>query len=148
MAALVAVSNILGGITASRLPKFFSFRTSILLLGTLFSGIVLIAVSFVTNFWIALLLILLWGLMFSALMPVRQTYINGLIPSEQRATVLSFDSLIGSSGGIVIQPALGKVADVYNYSTSYLVGSVLQFAALPFIYLSRREKAKPDIIEK
>ncbi len=148
VAALVAVSNIIGGITASRLPRLFSLRTSILILGTLFSGIVLIAVSFVTSFWVALILILLWGLMFSALMPVRQTYINGLIPSEQRATVLSFDSLMGSSGGIVIQPALGKVADIYNYSTSYMVGSLLQFAALPFIYLSRKENAKSDIIEK
>lgn len=148
VAALVAVSNIIGGIVATRLPKLFSLRTSILILGTLFSGIVLVAVSFVTNFWIALLLILLWGLMFSAVIPVRQTYINGMIPSEQRATVLSFDSLMGSSGGIVIQPALGKVADVYNYSTSYLVGSVLQFAALPFIYLARKENDKADKIEK
>lgn len=148
VAALVAVSNIIGGITASRLPKFFSLRTSILILGTFLSAVILISVAFVTNFWIALLLILLWGLMFSALIPVRQTYLNGLIPSEQRATVLSFDSLMGSSGGIVIQPALGKVADVYNYSTSYLVGSLFQLAALPFIYLSRKEKAPSDSIEK
>ncbi len=148
VAALVAVSNIIGGITASRLPRFFSKRTSILILGTLFSAIVLISVSFVTNFWLALVLILLWGLMFSSLMPVRQTYINGLIPSEQRATVLSFDSLIGSSGGIVIQPALGKVADVYSYSASYLVGSLLQFGAIPFIYLSRREKSSADKIKE
>ena len=49
---------------------------------------------------------------------MRQAYLNDMIPSKQRATVLSFDSLMGSTGGVVIQPVLGKVADVYSYSTS------------------------------
>ena len=31
-----------------------------------------------------------------------------MIPSQQRATILSFDSLIDNAGGIVAQPALGK----------------------------------------
>ena len=31
--------------------------------------------------------------------PLRQAFINGIIPSEQRATVLSFDSFMGSIGG-------------------------------------------------
>ena len=41
-------------------------------------------------------------------MPIRQAYLNDMIPSQQRATVLSFDSLMGSSGGVVIQPVLGQ----------------------------------------
>jgi len=50
---------------------------------------------------------------------VRQAYVNALIPSEQRATVLSFDSLMGSSGGVAFQPVLGRVADGWGYPTSY-----------------------------
>ncbi len=80
-------------------------------------------------------------------MPVRQAYLNGLIRSDQRATVLSFDSLVGSSGGVVIQPILGKVADVYNYSLSYLVGAGFQIIALPFIFLARRQHPKSDAME-
>jgi MFS family permease len=79
---------------------------------------------------------------------VRQAYLNGLIPSNQRATVLSFDSLIGSSGGVVIQPVLGKVADVWNYPFSYIVSAGFQIMSLPFILLARREKASSDPIEK
>ena len=85
--------------------------------------------------------------MFAALSPIRQAYLNGIIPSQQRATVLSFDSLMGSTGGIVVQPILGKAADVFSYSTSYAISSIFQFAALPFIFLARREKAKSDKIE-
>ena len=61
-------------------------------------------------------------MVFAAEMPIRQAYLNDMIPSKQRATVLSFDSLMGSSGGVVIQPALGKAADVWSYGTSLVVG--------------------------
>ena len=79
--------------------------------------------------------------------PMRQAYLNGLIPSGQRATVLSFDNLLGSSGGVVIQPALGKVADASSYATSYLAGAALEAAAIPFILLARREQAVSDPVE-
>ena len=46
-----------------------------------------------------------------------------MTPSKQRATVLSFDSMMGNVGGIFVQPALGRVADVYSYGTSFIVGS-------------------------
>lgn len=148
VAAIVALSNIAGGILASRIRKLFSKRTTTLLVGIFLTGLILIFVSIANNFWVAIILIFLWGLIFAAIGPIRQAYLNGLIPSEQRATVLSFDSLMGSSGGIVVQPALGKSADVYGYPTSYALASMFQFAALPFIYLARRQNPKSDPIEK
>ena len=78
--------------------------------------------------------------------PVRQAFVNGLIPSEQRATVLSFDNLMGSAGGVVAQPALGRVADVNGYAASYLVSAGILAFALPFTYLARRENASSDPI--
>jgi len=131
---------------SSHLRKLFSKRTSALLIGVFFSGIILIFVGFVTNFWLALVLIFTWGIIFAALAPIRQAYINGLIPSAQRATVLSFDSLMGSSGGIFIQPVLGRVADSSSYASSFAVSAVFQAIALPFIWLARREKASSDNI--
>ena len=47
---------------------------------------------------------------FAANMPVRQAYSNALIPSRERATVLSFDSMMNSTGGVAFQPILGSVA--------------------------------------
>lgn len=79
--------------------------------------------------------------------PIRQAFINGIIPAQQRATVLSFDSLVGSVGGVVAQPALGKVADVYGYGPSYLVSAAVSTFALPFLWLARRERAGSDPIE-
>ena len=60
--------------------------------------------------------------------------------------MLSFDSLMGSAGGVVAQPALGRVADVSGYGASYLVSAGIQVLALPFVLLARREKAPSDPI--
>ena len=100
------------------------------------------------RFWLAVTLLVIWALMFAAIMPVRQAYLNALIPSEQRATVLSFDSLLGSGGGVVIQPALGKVADVWSYPVSYLACAAIQLFAAPFVWLARREQAPADTINR
>jgi hypothetical protein len=63
---------------------------------------------------------------------------NGCIPSEQRATVLSFASLMGSAGGVVAQPALGRVADVFSYGIAYVVAGVVYVVSLPFLIAVRR----------
>ena len=46
-----------------------------------------------------------------------------------------------------VQPALGKVADVWSYSTSYLVAAGIQALATPFLILARRERASSDPVE-
>ncbi len=78
---------------------------------------------------------------------MRQAYLNGLIPSSQRATVLSFDSMMGSVGGVIAQPALGRVADIGGYGAAYLVSAGIQVLAIPFVLLARRENASSDPIE-
>jgi MFS family permease len=85
-----------------------------------------------------------WALLFAATMPIRQAYMNGLIPSRQRATILSFDSLMSSSGGVWAQPALGRSADAWGYPASYVISAGISLLALPFIALSRRQHAAAD----
>ena len=143
-AAIVAGAQVAGSMLVPTFRKFFAKRTTILLLSIAISSLMLIAVGFVTNFWVTIGLLVIWALMFAAAGPVRQALLNGLIPSKQRATVLSFDSLMGSSGGVFTQPALGRVADVYSYATSFLVAGVIQLFALPFILSARRQNLKED----
>lgn len=147
-AAIVAGAQIAGGLLVPFVGKLFHRRTAVVLTAYVISTIVLAVVGFVPNFWIVVTLLILWGLMFSAVTPVRQSFLNGLIPSEQRATVLSFDSVFGSAGGVVIQPVLGKVADVWSYPASYVFSAVFQSFAIPFAWLARREKAAPDEISE
>ena len=143
-AAIVAGAQIAGGLLASRLGSIFRRRTSVMLAATAISAVILALIGLIPSFGAAVALLVIWGLMFAAVTPVRQSYLNGLITSEQRATVLSFDSLLGSSGGVVLQPALGKVADDWGYATSYVACAVVQTMALPFLWLARRERTEAD----
>jgi MFS family permease len=144
-AAIVAGSQIAGGFAAPRIRGLFHKRTTALILGGLASAVILALVGLAGSFWLALVLLVLWGLIFAADMPIRQAYLNDMIPSQQRATVLSFDSLMGSSGGVVIQPLLGKAADVYSYGTSFVFGAAFQLLAVPFLVRSRLERAPADV---
>ncbi|HKY60121.1 MAG TPA: MFS transporter [Gemmatimonadota bacterium] len=145
-AAAFAGAQIAGGLLVPTIRRLFHRRTSVLLAGTLLSSGSLVAIGLIPIFWLVVALLVLWGLIFSAVMPVRQAYLHGLIASEHRATVVSFDSLLGSSGGVVFQPVLGKTADVWGYPASYLFGATIQMLALPFVWLARREKAGSDAI--
>lgn len=147
-AAIVAGAQIAGGLLVPFVGKLFRRRTSVLLTACVISTLVLLVVGLIPNFWVVVILLVLWGLMFAAVTPVRQSFLNALIPSEQRATVLSFDSVFGSVGGVVIQPALGKVVDVWSYPISYVFSAVFQAFAIPFAWLARREKATQDVISK
>lgn len=147
-AAIVAGAQIIGGLLVPWVRRLFKRRTDALIATGLLSVVVLAGLGLTSTFWVALVLISVWALMFSASTPLRQAYINGLIPSEQRATVLSFDALMASSGGVVTQPALGRAADVWSFSTSYLITSAISLCAVPFIVMARREKAASDVIEE
>jgi len=145
-AAVVAGTQIAGGLLVPYLQKAFRRRTSVLLVGAVASAAALALIGMVSSFWVALALFGGWAIVFAASGPVRQAYINGLIPSEQRATVLSSDNLLGSSGGVIVQPLLGKSADVWGYAVSYIVGAGIELLSLPFILLARREQATSDPI--
>jgi MFS family permease len=147
VAAIVAGAQILGGLAASWIRGRFRRRTSALIATAGLSAITLGVIGIVDSFWAVIGLIVVWGLLFAASMPIRQTYLNGLIPSQQRATVLSFDSLVASSGGVWAQPVLGRAADVWGYGPSYVMGAGISALALPFLVLSRRQNAPADTVE-
>lgn len=145
-AAIFAGAQIVGGLIVPWVRRLFRRRTDALLIGTAANVLLLVLIGWTGSFIVAVALLAAWAMVFAVEGPLRQAFINGLIPSEQRATVLSFDSLIGSTGGVVAQPALGRVADVYGYGPSYMVSAGVSALALPFIVLARRERASSDPI--
>ena len=146
VAAIVAGAQILGGMAAPRIRRLFHRRTTALIATAGLSVISLGLIGIVESFWAVIGLIVVWGLLFAATMPIRQTYINALIPSQQRATILSFDSLMSSSGGVWAQPVLGRAADVWGYAPSYALAAGISAFALPCLVLSRRENAAADTV--
>ena len=145
VAAIVAGAQILGGLSTPILRRLFHRRTSALIAAEVGSVAALLGIGLIESFGAVIALIAVWGLLFAASTPIRQAYLNGMIPSQQRATILSFDSLMSSSGGVVTQPLLGRAADVWGYPTSYVISAGISAFALPFFLKTRAEKAPADV---
>ena len=147
VAAIVAGAQIAGGVAAPRIRRLFLRRTSALIATAGLSVVTLGLIGLAESFWAVIGLIVIWGLLFAATMPIRQAYLNGMIPSRQRATILSFDSMMSSTGGVWTQPVLGRAADAWGYAPSYLLGAGISLLALPCLALSRRQNAPADTLD-
>jgi MFS family permease len=145
-AAIAAGAQILGGFAAPQIRRLFKRRTSALATTAAASAVTLILMGLIEHFWVVIGLTVSWGLLFASTIPIRQAYLNGLIPSRQRATILSFDSMMTSGGGVWAQPVLGRAADVWSYPTSYVMSGGIALLGLPFIALSRRQNAPADLV--
>ena len=147
-AAIVAGTQIVGGLSgAARATALRAADVACCCRRAVVSAAALALIGLVPTFWVALTSA---GGLGDRL---RRRYAGppgvsstASIPSEQRATVLSSDNLLASAGGVVAQPALGRVADAWSYATSYVVGAGVELLALPFILLARRERAASDSI--
>ena len=82
----------------------------------------------------------IWG-------PIKQAYMHQMIPSEQRATVVSFDSLVGSGASVVGQNGLGQLAQTTSLASGYVVGGLTTLFVWPVIWLLRRRRDAVDFIE-
>jgi predicted MFS family arabinose efflux permease len=143
-AAVVAAAQIVAGLAAPRVRRAFARRTHVLIVSAIVIASCLVALSMVKAVAPAIAVLTLWSFAMWVTVPLRQTYLNGLIPSQQRATVVSFDNLMTSAGGVIAQPALGRVADLRGYAFSYAITAVVQLTSLPFLVLARRANAPSD----
>jgi MFS family permease len=143
-AAIFATAQIVGGTIVGKVRRLFRSRTSIIIVEALLGAAALVAVGLAAlleaplGFWVAIVLLAVTALLWAVSGPMQQAYMNEVIPSQQRATVLSFASLMGSAGGVVVQPALGRVADVFSLGTGYVVAGLLYAIRLPFIVAVKR----------
>lgn len=145
-AAVIAGAQIAGGVAVTLIRRLVARRTHALIGSGVISVLSLVGMGMAGRFGVALALLVVWALITAAVTPMRRAYLNDQIASHQRATVLSFDSLMGSAGGVVAQPALGRVADVSGYGTSYVVSGAITAISLPFLWLARRENVPADAV--
>jgi len=78
------------------------------------------------------------------MMPVRQAYLHRVTQSEHRATVVSFDAMIASVGGVGGQLGLGAISDDRGFSSGYIVGGAFTVLAVPVLIMLRRRGDEAD----
>jgi MFS family permease len=123
-----------GSRKAHDLEKMIGEKRSFLILLLIAPTFILLGV-FKSFLLIPLMLLnaFLWGFAF----PLLMDYLNRLIKSEVRATVLSVANMAGSLSFVILSPLFGKIVDSFSLSTAFILIGIYFFVygiiALTFI---------------
>ena len=91
----------------------------------------MVATGAVRTFWITVPVFLFGAVAGGVLQPVRQTYLHQSIPTTERATLVSFDSLVGSLGSVGGQTGLGFLSQERSIPAGFVVGGLATVLTLP-----------------
>ena len=142
----VALSTIGGNQIVSVASRFCGRRTTLLLVAGGVQSVAAVVLGLTNSFWVAVPALLLVTGSLGVTSPVRSAYLHQVVPSEQRATVVSFDSMVSSAGGIGGQIGLGALGEARSVGSAFVVGGVATVAALPLLARVRRLGGDPDVI--
>ena len=131
IASLFALAGILGNALVGRLAIPGRRRTTILLGAAAISTATMVATGVVRSFWVTVPVFLLGAVVGGVQQPVRQTYLHQSIPTSERATLVSFDSLVGSLGSVGGQTGLGYLSQERSIPVGFVVGGLATILALP-----------------
>lgn len=146
VAALISLSTIAGNSLVEWFTRFCGKRTTLLLWAAAAFALASVGVGLVGSFWPAVALLLVSIGSMGVTGPVKQAYLHQVIPGEQRASVVSFDSMFGSGGSVLGQMGLGLLSRTRSIAVGYVAGGLVTLLALPVLFLLRRRGGQADII--
>jgi MFS family permease len=146
IAALVAAAAIAGNGLVDVLSRFCGKRTTLLLWSAAVLSAASVGVGAVDSFWWAVPLFLVAMAATGVAAPVQQAYLHAVVPTEQRATVISSVSLVESAGGIGGSLGLGYLARAQSVAAGYVTGGVLCLLAVAPLTALRRLRQRADVI--
>jgi MFS family permease len=131
IASLFALAGIAGNTLVGRLAKPGRRRTTILLGASAITTATMVATGVIRSFWVTVPVFLVGAVAGGVLQPVRQTYLHRSIPTSERATLVSFDSLMGSLGSVGGQTGLGFLSQERSIPVGFVVGGLATVLAMP-----------------
>ena len=146
VAALVALATIAGNALLEFFTRFCGRRTTLLLAASAVMAAASTGIGLVGSFWVAVALLLVSNVAEGVGTPVQQAYLHNVVPSSQRATVVSSVSLVASAGGIGGQLGLGYLSRAQSVAAGYVTGGLALLLTLPPLLLLRRMRQDADVI--
>ena len=144
--AMISLSTIAGNQLVEVLTRRARHRSSLLIGASVVAATASVVVGIADSFWVAVPAFLFVTGSLGVITPVRQAYVHQVTPSEHRATVISFDAMLGSVGGVGGQIGLGRLAGDRGFSSGYIVGGAVTALSLPFLWGVRRLGGPADTI--
>jgi len=146
ISSLMGLSLIAGNALVAPLSRVVRTRTGLLTLSAGTQAALAVACGLLTNFYLVVALYLAYGIAVGLAMPVKQAYLNAHIPSSQRATIISLDSMFASSGGVLGQTVWGAVARSRSIGTAWAWSGLTLLLGMPLYWMARRRDERLDAI--
>jgi len=153
ISSVLGLSLIAGNALVAPLSRLVRSRTGLLMLSVVVQAAMATACGMVgrgvgspDRFYVVVALYLVYGLAVGVAMPVKQAYLNAHIPSAQRATIISLDSMFANVGGVLGQSGWGWLARVRSIGEAWAWSGVTLLFGLPLYRLARRNDRRLDAI--
>ena len=146
VAAGVALATIAGNQVVRFASHYCGRRTTLLLAAAAVETCAAVTMGLTSSFWVAFPALLLVMGATGVTGPVHSAYLHQVVPSEQRATVVSFDSMLSSAGGIGGQIGLGVLGEARSIASAFVVGGLATAGALPLLGRLRRLGGPADVV--
>ena len=146
VAAGIALATIAGNQIVTFASRYCGKRTTLLIGAAVLQSAAAVLIGVTGSFWVAVVGVLLVSVGLGVTSPVHSSYLHQVVPSEQRATVVSFDSMLSNAGSIGGQIGLGALGEARSVGSAFVVGGVVTTAALPLLGRLRRLGGAPDQI--
>lgn len=115
-------------------------RTAVLILTAFLAGFGIILAAIISNFFLAFFFFLFYEVGLGIRSPIYQSFLNENIPSKERATILSFGSVLNSAGAAFGLLVLGLVAKHLSISWSWFIAAlILLSSVIPLTLLHKEE---------
>lgn len=146
VAAATSLAMAAGSALVERLTRYCGKRTTMLIGASAVYSVTAVGVGLVDSFALAVALYLVGMMASGVFQPVRQAYLHAVVPSAQRATVLSLASLASSTTSMAGQGGLGWLATGRGLASGYVAGGLMTSLAIPWLLSMRRLGGDADRI--
>jgi MFS family permease len=144
VAALVGLASIAGNLAMSRIASLIRTRTGVLIASVAIRTVTIMLCGLAPSFGVAVALYLVSNFAGGVASPIRQGLINHHIPSSQRATILSVDSLFSELGSGIGQSGWGYLARRQGIGHSWVAAGAFLVLGIPLLALARRADPEND----
>ena len=146
ISSLLGLSMIAGNALVGPLGRLVPTRTGLLMVSVVVQAATAMACGLLKDFYVVVGLYLVYGVAIGLAMPVKQAYLNAHIPSAQRATIISLDSMFANLGGVAGQSGWGALARVRSIGQAWAWSGATLLLGVPLYWLARRQDRRLDAI--
>jgi MFS family permease len=127
----VSISLMLGAYLAKRFTKLTISYRWLFVIATLLSAIPIITIASTSVVSTLVTGFLIYEIGRGLMAPLQKSYLNQYIPSSERATLLSFDSLMSKLGAGIGLLVFGWIAKQYSISLTWLIAGMVLLLLIP-----------------